>query len=115
MANEATERLIAAVAMVNGTTADALWARVGDDGPRNMIQMSLHPDGLRAFVVNVDEVVVAILSRLAQEALDHVPSARLREVDASAPCATWPAQPRTAGRASAHAALGPEPQTARGQ
>lgn len=80
MENRATQTMIATAARVAGTTADALWARVCGDGPRNMIQMSLHPDGLRAFVVNADEVIVAILSRLAQEALDHPPSARLREV-----------------------------------
>lgn len=79
MENRATQAMIAAAAMVAGTTAEALWTRVCGSGPRNMIQMSLHPDGLRAFVVNADEVIVAILSRLAQEALDHPPSARLRE------------------------------------
>ena len=72
--------MIATTAMLSGTTADALWTKVCGDGPRNMIQMSLHPEGLRAFVVNADEAVVAILSRLSQEALDHPPSARLREV-----------------------------------
>ncbi len=80
IANEATQRMIATVAMLGGTTEDALWRTVCGDGPRNMIRMSLHPDGLRRYVVNADEVVVAILSRLAQEALDHPPSARLREV-----------------------------------
>ncbi|WP_293368302.1 helix-turn-helix domain-containing protein [Nevskia sp.] len=80
IANDATRRMIATVAMVGGTTEDALWQTVCGDGPRNMIRMSLHPDGLRRYVVNADEVVVAILSRLSQEALDHPPSARLREV-----------------------------------
>lgn len=80
MENDATRRMIATAAMLSGITADALWTRVCGDGPRNMIQMSLHPEGLRAFVVNADEAVVAILSRLAQEALDHPPSARLRDV-----------------------------------
>lgn len=79
MANEATRRMIATAAGVAGTTEDALWTRVCGDGPRNMIEMSLHPDGLRAFVVNADEAIVAILSRLSLEALDHPPSARLRE------------------------------------
>lgn len=79
MANEATHRMIATAAQVAGTTEDGLWTRVCGDGPRNMIEMSLHPDGLRAFVVNADEAIVAILSRLSLEALDHPPSARLRE------------------------------------
>ncbi|WP_022978038.1 helix-turn-helix domain-containing protein [Nevskia ramosa] len=81
MTNEATERMIAMVSMVGGhASADALWQKVCGDGPRNMVQMSLHPEGLRPFVVNADEVVAALLSRLSQEALDHPPSARLREV-----------------------------------
>ena len=79
-ANEATQRMIATVAMVAGHgSADALWATVCPDGARNMIVMSLHPQGLRPFVVNGDEVVAALLARLAQEALDHPPSALLRE------------------------------------
>lgn len=85
MANAATQRMIAMAAMLAGTSEDALWAKVCADGPRNMIQMSLHPEGLRAFVVNADEVVIAILSRLSQEALDHPPSARLRELVMSYP------------------------------
>lgn len=85
MANAATQRMIAMAAMLAGTTEDALWAKVCADGPRNMIQMSLHPEGLRAFVVNADEVVIAVLSRLSQEALDHPPSARLRELVMSYP------------------------------
>lgn len=81
MTNEATERMIAMVSLVGGhASADALWQKVCGDGPRNMVQMSLHPEGLRPHVVNADEVVAALLSRLAQEALDHPPSARLREV-----------------------------------
>jgi len=85
MANAATQRMIAMAAMLAGISEDALWAKVCADGPRNMIQMSLHPEGLRAFVVNADEVVIAILSRLSQEALDHPPSARLRELVMSYP------------------------------
>ncbi len=80
MANEATQRMIAMASMVGGhASADALWRTVCGDGPRNMVQMSLHPQGLRPYVVNADEVVAALLSRLSQEALDHPPSARLRE------------------------------------
>ncbi|WP_295682294.1 helix-turn-helix domain-containing protein [uncultured Nevskia sp.] len=81
MSNEATERMITMVSMVAGhASSDALWQTVCGDGPRNMVQMSLHPAGLRPFVVNADEVVAALLARLSQEALDHPPSARLREV-----------------------------------
>lgn len=81
MTNEATERMIAMASMVAGRASpDVLWRTVCGDGPRNMVQMSLHPAGLRPFVVNADEVVAALLARLSQEALDHPPSARLREV-----------------------------------
>ncbi|WP_428382144.1 helix-turn-helix domain-containing protein [Nevskia ramosa] len=86
MSNEATERMIAMVSGVAGhASPDALWQTVCGDGPRNMVRMSLHPEGLRPFVVNADEVVAALLSRLSQEALDHPPSARLREVVMSYP------------------------------
>jgi len=79
--NAATERMIAMVATVAGLPGpDALWARVCPDGSRNMVRMSLHPEGLRAFVVNAEEVVAALLARLSQEALDHPPSAQLRDV-----------------------------------
>jgi transcriptional regulator with XRE-family HTH domain len=79
-ANEATQAMLATVAMIDGHAGtDALWATVCPDGVRNMIVMSLHPQGLRRFVVNGDEVVAALLARLAQEALDHPPSAALRE------------------------------------
>jgi len=81
MTNDATQRMIALAASVSGLAdPDALWHRVCPDGTRNMVQMSLHPEGLRPFVVNADEVIAALLSRLSQEALDHPPSARLREV-----------------------------------
>ncbi|WP_293387682.1 helix-turn-helix domain-containing protein [Nevskia sp.] len=81
MTNEATERMIAMVSMVGGhASPDALWQKVCGTGSRNMVQMSLHPEGLLPHVVNADEVVAALLSRLSQEALDHPPSAWLREV-----------------------------------
>lgn len=81
MTNEATQRMIAMASRVGRhASTDALWQIVCGDGPRNMVQMSLHPHGLRPFVVNADEVVAALLSRLSQEALDHPPSARLRDV-----------------------------------
>lgn len=81
MVNEATERMLATIAMVagHGADPDALWRKVCPDGVRNMVQMTLHPEGLRPYVVNADEVIAALLSRLSQEALDHPPSARLRE------------------------------------
>lgn len=81
MVNDATQRMLAMIAMVAGhATPDAMWDQVCPNGVRNMVQMSLHPDGLRPYVVNAAEVVAALLSRLSQEALDHPPSARLREL-----------------------------------
>lgn len=47
------------------------WQRVCGDGPRNVMKMTFHPEGLRPLIVNVDEIAPQFLARTAREALEH--------------------------------------------
>jgi transcriptional regulator with XRE-family HTH domain len=50
---------------------EARWQKVCGNGPRNILQLTLHPDGLRPFIVNLDELAPVVLARTAREALEH--------------------------------------------
>lgn len=50
---------------------EAMWQRVCGTGPRNILQLTLHPEGLGAFVANLDVLAPQILARTAREAFDH--------------------------------------------
>lgn len=50
---------------------DARWQAVCGDGPRNILKLTLHPEGLRPYIVNLDVLAPAILARTAREALEH--------------------------------------------
>lgn len=50
---------------------EALWARIGDGGPRNVLKLVLHPEGLGGLIVNLAELGPQILARTAREALEH--------------------------------------------
>lgn len=63
MVNRALPKLLG---LVGGM--DAMAARVG--GP-NMLRMTLHPEGLRPYIVNFEEIAAHLLTRSAHEALDH--------------------------------------------
>lgn len=54
-----------------GGDVDALWARIGDGGPRNILKLVLHPEGLGRLIVNLPELAPQILARTAREALEH--------------------------------------------
>lgn len=62
--NDATPRMLAALGGM-----EAMAARVG--GPPNLLKMTLHPEGLRPFIANFDEIAAPLLSRTAREALEH--------------------------------------------
>lgn len=47
---------------------DAMAARVGGT---NMLRMTLHPEGLRPYILNFDETAAHLLARSAHEALEH--------------------------------------------
>ncbi len=50
---------------------DEVWRRVCGDGPRNVLKLTLHAEGLRSLIQNLDEVVPPLLARTAHEALAH--------------------------------------------
>lgn len=50
---------------------DQTWARVCGDGPRNMLKMTFHPEGLRPFIRNFEAIAPSLLARTAREALEH--------------------------------------------
>jgi hypothetical protein len=47
---------------------EPMAARVGG---HNLLRMTLHPEGLRPYILNFDEVAAHLLTRSAHEALDH--------------------------------------------
>lgn len=47
------------------------WRRVCGDGPRNLVEMTLHPQGLRPLIRNLEQIAPDLIGRLQREALDH--------------------------------------------
>ena len=47
---------------------EAMWGQVCPQGPRNVLKMLLHPQGMRAFIANWLTAAPALLSRLRREA-----------------------------------------------
>jgi hypothetical protein len=72
MTNRALERLTSLLG-----DADALWRRVCGDGPRNMLKLTFHPQGMRPLIVNMAEVGSHLLTRARLEALEEPAVARL--------------------------------------
>ncbi len=72
MTNPALERLTA----LQGDPAQ-LWRRVCGDGPRNMLKLTFHPQGLRPLIGNMAEVGSHLLARARLEALEEPAVARL--------------------------------------
>lgn len=63
MSNRATPKLFA---LLGGL--EAMAARVGGT---NLLRLTLHPQGLRPFIANFDEIAVPLLARTAREAAEH--------------------------------------------
>lgn len=63
MSNAAWPRLFSVVGGI-----DAFWRRTCGNGPRNIMRLTFHPDGLRGFLANWDEVAPLLLRRLQREA-----------------------------------------------
>ena len=53
---------------------DRLWSRVCGKGPRNLLKLTLHAEGLRPYIVNLAEIAQTLLARTAHEALSHPPT-----------------------------------------
>jgi len=66
MANAAMQRLTSLTG-----DAEAMWQRVCGDGPRNLLKLTFHPQGLRPMIANLDEIAPPMLARTAREALEH--------------------------------------------
>ena len=61
-ANPALGRLLAVMGDVEQT-----WARVCGEGPRNVMRLTFHGEGLRPLIVNWDEAAPMLLRRLQRE------------------------------------------------
>jgi hypothetical protein len=72
MSNRAFERVMALL-----PEADTLWQRSCGEEPRNVLLLTLHPQGLRPHLVNPEEVVPALLDRAAREAVVDAEAARV--------------------------------------
>lgn len=66
MANAAVPRVFSLMGNL-----DQAWQRVCGDGPRNLLKMTFHPEGLRPFIRNFNEIAPPLLARTAREALEH--------------------------------------------
>ena len=50
---------------------DATWSRVCGEGPRNILKLTFHAQGLRPYIRNFAEIAAPLLARTAREALEH--------------------------------------------
>lgn len=48
-----------------------MWQKVCPDGRLNILKLGFHPEGLRRYMVNFEEVGAPLLARTAREALEH--------------------------------------------
>lgn len=48
-----------------------MWQRVCPDGRPNVLKATLHPEGLRPYLRNFDEIAPPLLARTQREALEH--------------------------------------------
>lgn len=64
LANAAVARLLAVLGDV-----EAAWARTCGDGPRNVVRLIFHPEGLRPFIANWEQSAPQLLQRLQREML----------------------------------------------
>ena len=74
MSNRAIERLTALIG-----DADALWQRSCGDGPRNMLKLMLHPEGLRPLIENFEEAARVMIGHAQHEAVDDARTAQVLE------------------------------------
>lgn len=66
MANAAMQRLLGLLG-----DSEAMWQCVCGEGSRNVLKLMLHPQGLRALIVNLEEIAPPLLARTAREGLEH--------------------------------------------
>lgn len=66
MANDSILRMFSALG-----DPDMVWHRVCGDGPRNVLKLTFHPEGLQPYIRNLAEIAPPLLARTAREALEH--------------------------------------------
>ncbi len=66
MANSAVNRVFGLLGDL-----DSIWQAVCGDGPRNLLKMTFHEQGMRPYIVNFEEVAKALLAHTAREAQQH--------------------------------------------
>jgi transcriptional regulator with XRE-family HTH domain len=59
---------------------DKVWKRVCGDGPRNVMRVTFHPEGMRPFILNWDLVGASLLNRLRREAAAVTPDSGLHRL-----------------------------------
>jgi transcriptional regulator with XRE-family HTH domain len=74
--------------LMNGTVARLfalvgdgaeVWKKVAPDGKRNILKMIFHPDGLRPFIKNFDDVARMLLGYVQREAAESAAAADILE------------------------------------
>lgn len=60
---------------------EALWRRVGGDGPRNILRATFHPEGFRPYIANWEQVAPVMLNRTRREAAASGNGALLKLLD----------------------------------
>jgi len=75
-ANAATHRLLA---LLSGGDEAALWRRVCGDEPPNLMKLTLHPEGLRPLIQNLDELGPGLITRAIREARESPAAAAVLE------------------------------------
>ncbi|MDP3857897.1 MAG: helix-turn-helix domain-containing protein [Stagnimonas sp.] len=82
-ANAATQRLLTLLAP--GGDLAALWNKVCGDGPPNIMKLTFHPEGLRPYIQNLDELGPGLITRAIREARESPAAAETLEVLLSYP------------------------------
>jgi transcriptional regulator with XRE-family HTH domain len=59
--------------------AEAMWQKVAPDGDRNVLKMVLHPDGLRPYIRNFEDVARMLLGYMQREAAESSAAAAMLE------------------------------------
>lgn len=66
MANAAVPRVFGLLGSL-----DEIYRRVCGDGPRNVLKVMFHAEGLRPYIANFAEIAPPLLARTAREGLEH--------------------------------------------
>lgn len=89
LANEGFNRVLSLVG-----EPEQLWRASGGPGVRNLLLLTLHPQGIRPYLENAAEIVPALLARAATEAAADPEAARILAIARALPglprASDWP-------------------------